>query len=80
MDKETREVLTDISRKLDVLLSIQLRALFNDRDFSGSRKKGASEQVHYLSTFGLGAATIATILGSPVQSVRTLLTPGRRRK
>lgn len=73
-------LLRDISRKLDAILSIQLRILLNDREFKASRKKGTGELANYLAGFGLSPAEIAMILSSPVKSIRTLLTPGRRKK
>lgn len=71
--------LGDISAKLNALLSVSLRILLEDRDFTkGKRRPGAGGLVSYLASFGLNAKDIATILGTPVQSVRTLLTPKRR--
>ena len=52
-----------------------------DKDFSGGgkRKKGVGDLVQYLNGMGLEAKDIAEILGSPITSVRTLLTPARRK-
>jgi hypothetical protein len=71
----------DLSKKMNVLIALSLRQLTGDKDFSGSvkRKKGVGDLVQYLSRMGLDAKDIADILGSPVTSVRTLLTPTRRR-
>jgi hypothetical protein len=71
----------DLSKKMNVLIALSLRQLLGDKDFStgGKRKKGVSELVHYLHGMGLDAKDIAGILGSPVTSVRTLLTPTRRK-
>ncbi|HLE64233.1 MAG TPA: hypothetical protein VI750_13875 [Pyrinomonadaceae bacterium] len=68
-----------ISRKLNVLLSLQLRILLNDKEFGAKRRKGAADMVSYLASFGLDAKDIADIIGSPVTSVRTLMTPTRRK-
>jgi hypothetical protein len=71
-----------ISAKLNALLALNLRILLNDADFSSAmkRKPGAGDLVSYFAGFGLDAKDIAQILGTPVQSVRTLLTPKRRKK
>ena len=71
----------DISKKLNVLIALSLRQLLGDKDFAGSgrRKKGIGDLVHYLDGMGIDAKDIANILGSPVTSVRTLLTPTRRK-
>ena len=71
----------DISKKLNVLIALSLRQLLSDKDFSNvsRRKKGVGDLVHYLSGMGLDAKDISEILGSPVTSVRTLLTPTRRK-
>lgn len=71
----------DISKKLNVLIALSLRQLTGDRDFAvtAKRKRGTGELVHYLADMGLDSKDIADILGSPITSVRTLLTPTRRR-
>jgi hypothetical protein len=71
----------DISKKLNVLIALSLRQLLDDEDFtsSGKRKKGAGALVQYLNGMGLDAKDIADIVGSPITSVRTLLTPTRRK-
>jgi hypothetical protein len=76
-EKET----DDLSKKLNVLIALALRQLLGDRDFSSGskRRKGAGDLVHYLDGMGLEAKDIADIVGSPVTSVRTLLTPTRRK-
>lgn len=70
-----------ISAKLNVLIAIAIKQLVGEKTFStsGKRKQGAGEMVHYLSDMGLDAKDIAQIVGSPVTSVRTLLTPTRRK-
>jgi hypothetical protein len=70
----------DLSRKLNVLITLSVRQLLGDKDFTkGKRKQGVGEIVHFLADVGLGANDIAAIVGSPVTSVRTLLTPTRRK-
>jgi hypothetical protein len=70
----------EISRKLNVLIALSLRQLLSDKDFTKStRKQGVGDIVRFLADMGLGANDIATIVGSPVTSVRTLLTPKRRK-
>jgi hypothetical protein len=71
----------DLSMKMNVLIALSLRQLLGDKDFSsgGKRKKGVGNLVQYLNGMGLDAKDIADILGSPVTSVRTLLTPTRRK-
>jgi len=72
--------LEKISKKLDVLISLYLRSLLGDKDFERRSKLRTSVFVNYLANFDLETKDIAGILGAPVQSVRTLLTPKRRRK
>jgi hypothetical protein len=72
------ETSKDISKKLNVLIALSLRQLAGDRDFSKGRRKGTGEMAQYLAGMGLDAKDIADILGSPVTSIRTLLTPRRR--
>ena len=77
MEKEEFET---ISKKINVLISLSLRSLFSDEDFSKKSKRGTGEIANYLANFGLDAKDIAEILGATVQSVRTMLTPKRRKK
>lgn len=79
METDSENELVAISKKLNAVLSVQLRMLFNDRDFSSKRKKGAGELAGYLAAFGLEVHDIAEIIGSPITSVRTLITPRRRK-
>ncbi len=69
-----------ISKKLTALLAINLRMLLQDSEFSSKQKRrqGTSELVRYFAAFGLEPNDIAHILGTTVQSVRTLLTPSRK--
>lgn len=78
MDEKTQEI---ISKKLNVLIALSLRALQGDAEFDTSHKskRGTGLMVNYLADMGLDAKDIAAILGAPLQSVRTLLTPTRRK-
>jgi hypothetical protein len=71
----------DISAKLNCLIAIAIKQLIGEKTFvvSGKRKQRVGELVHYLADMGLDAKDIAQIIGSPVTSVRTLLTPTRRK-
>jgi hypothetical protein len=76
----TDQASADISKKLNVLIALSLRQLHGDKDFSkGRRKQGAGDLTRYLADMGIDPKDIADILGSPVTSVRTLLTPARRK-
>jgi hypothetical protein len=77
----TEKILSEISKKLNALISISVRQLLNDKEFGvrPRRKQGTGELVRYLADIGLDAKDIAEILGAPLQSVRTLLTPARRK-
>jgi hypothetical protein len=70
----------EISTKLNVIIALLLRQLIGDRDFSAKkRKQGTGDIVRYLASLGLDAKNIADVTGSPLASVRTLLTPTRRK-
>jgi len=77
----TKEPLFEISRKLNVLISLLLRQILGQKEFSKNRNRslGIGDLARYLHDMGLEAKDIAEILGSPIQSIRTLLTPKRRR-
>lgn len=74
-------LLAEISKKLNVLISLSFRQLLNDNSFSdtGKRKSGVGDLARYLNDMGVDSKDIAEILGAPVQSIRTLLTPKRRK-
>jgi hypothetical protein len=78
-ERPNDETLSAISRKLNVLIALSLRQLPADREIGTKRKQGIAEQVHYLADMGLDAKDISGIVGSPLTSVRTLLTPTRRK-
>jgi len=77
----TKKTPSEESKKLNVLIALSLRQLLGDKEFSGKekRKQGVGELARYLNKMGLDAKDIAKILGAPLQSVRTLLTPKRRK-
>lgn len=76
----SEEKLSEVSKKLNILIALSIKQLNNEKDFGkGGRKQGAGELARYLSDFGIDAKDIAEILGAPLQSVRTLLTPKRRK-
>lgn len=75
-----QEKLSEISKKLNVLIALSIKNLNGEKDFDKKgRKQGAGELARYLSDFDIASKDIAEILGAPIQSVRTLLTPKRRK-
>jgi hypothetical protein len=80
MKESQQKNLEDISKKLNILISLSLRSLLQDSDFSSKRKRGTGDLANYLADFGISPKDIAEILGAPIQSIRTFLTPTRRRK
>lgn len=80
-ERSSDAVFAEISKKLNVLIALSLRQLSGEMDFSarGKGKRGVGDLVHYLADMGIDAKDIADIVGSPVTSVRTLLTPTRRK-
>jgi hypothetical protein len=77
----TEKSLQEISKKLNVLISLSIRQLNGEKEFGNKagRKQGVGELARYLYGLGIDATDIAEILGAPLQSVRTLLTPKRRK-
>lgn len=77
----TDEILKEISRKLNVLISMSLERTNDIRLFekNGERIQGVGAMTRYLSNMGLEPEDISEILGAPLQSVRTFLTPKRRK-
>ena len=77
----TEKTILEFSKKLNVLIALSIRHLLGNKEFSGSerRKQGVGELARYLNSMGLDAKDIAEITGAPLQSVRTLLTPKRRK-
>jgi hypothetical protein len=74
-------ILREISSKLSALIAIGLRQLNGDAEFANTskRKQGVGDTARYLAEFGLGAPDIALIVGAPVQSIRTQLTPSAKK-
>jgi len=75
------KLLTEISKKLNVLISISLGRINDTRQFekNGERIQGVGAITRYLSDMGLEPEDISEIIGAPLQSIRTLLTPKRRK-
>ena len=75
----SEKLLSDISRKMNVLIALLIRNLTGDTQLGAKgKRKGIGEHARLLADMGLDARDIAEILGSPVSSIRTLLTPTRR--
>lgn len=72
------KLLAEISRKLNVLISLSIRQVSKDQDLR-ERRGQVGENARYLAACGLEAKDIAEIIGAPITSVRTLLTPSRKR-
>ena len=77
----TEKALLEVSKKLNVLISLSIRQLLGDKAFAGKekRKQGVGDLARYLFDMELDAKDIAEILDAPLPSVRTLLTPTRRK-
>jgi hypothetical protein len=77
----SEETLAEISQKLNVLISLNLRQLTGENQFGGKskRKNSVGDLARYLADMGIDPNDIAEILGANVGSVRTLLTPKRRK-
>jgi hypothetical protein len=76
----TEELLREVSNKLSVLISLQLKNPdVMEKLLSSSKRggKGTGQLARYLNERGISALDISKIVGSPVASVRTLLTPKR---
>ena len=76
----TEKAAAELSKKLNVLIALSLRQLLGDKEFSSEkRRQGVGDLARYLNSMGLDAKDIAEITGAPLQSIRTLLTPKRRK-
>jgi len=77
----TDKLLKEISNKLNVLISMSLERINDTRQFEkdGERIQGVGVMTRYLSDMGLDPEDISEILGTSLQSIRTLLTPKRRK-
>lgn len=73
--------LEEISRKLSVIIALSLRQLTGDVELVAKKKgkQGVGDTARYLADLGLDPKTISEILGAPLASIRTLLTPKRRK-
>lgn len=72
---------SELGVKLNALIALALRQLTGDVDFSmRGAARGTGDIARYLANLGLDAKDIAAIVGSPVASVRTLLTPKRQKR
>ena len=80
MGETNENILSEISAKLNVLIALELsRCEEKDLLRSQRRRGGIGPLARYLRDLGLEAQDIAHVLGSSLQSVRTMLTPGQRR-
>lgn len=77
----TDELLKEISKKLNVLISMFFGRINDTRQFEndGQRIQGVGAMTRYLSDMGIDPKDIADIIGASLPSVRTLLTPKRRK-
>lgn len=75
------KILAEISKKLNVLISISLGRINDTRlfDKNGEKIQGVGAMTRYLSDMGLSSEDISEIIGASLQSIRTLLTPKRRK-
>lgn len=82
MSDNSEKILEDISRKLNALLALTLQIIADTKQSGNQRRKkrARGELVRYFGRLGLDAKDIAAILGAPLQSVRTFLTPKMRSK
>jgi hypothetical protein len=81
IDRVKGKALSEISKKLNILISLSIRHLMDDKEFTRKRKRkqGVGDLARYLYDMRLDATDIAEILSAPLSSVRTLLTPKRRK-
>jgi hypothetical protein len=74
------DLLEQQSRKLNVVIALLLRVILKDNDFTQKKRKGTGDLAIYLKRQGLEYQDIASILDSPVASVRELVNRGTRKK
>jgi len=68
---------TDLSQKLNVVIALLLHFAAKDEDFNdGKRKTG--DLASFLRNHGLEYTDIAAILGSPIASLRVLVSIRKR--
>jgi hypothetical protein len=75
-----KDVLEEQSRKLNVVIALLLRQLIGDKDFTSKKRKGTGDLAVYLDAQGLSYQDIASILESPVNSVRELVSRSKRKR
>jgi hypothetical protein len=80
LNEVDNDLAIEISNKLNVLIALAMKQLVGDNELGAKskRRSGVSTAVRFLADLGLESKDIAKIVGSPVTSVRTLLTPARR--
>jgi hypothetical protein len=74
------DILQEQSRKLNVIIALLLHLLLKDDDLTQKKRKGTGELAVFLKGHSLEYQDIAAILGSPVASVRELVSRGSRKK
>jgi hypothetical protein len=74
------EILEQQSRKLNIVIALLLRVVLKDNDFAQRKRKGTGDLAICLKRQGLEYPDIASILDSPVASVRELVSRGARKK
>lgn len=73
--------LNEISCKLNAITSLLIRVLTQDSDFGQAKKgkHGTGDLTRYLASFGIDPKEISAIIGIPSTSVKTQLTPSRKK-
>lgn len=74
------ETLEQLSRKLNVVIALLLRIITNDDDFAAKKRRGTGDLAVFLKRQGLDYPDIASIVDSPVASVRELVSRSSRKK
>lgn len=79
--KEVEKLLLQISQKLNVLIAVQLKTAGEAIDFGINErgKRGVGDLARFLAKAGLDSKDISEITGAPLASIRTLLTPSRKK-
>lgn len=76
----TKESNNDLSNKMNVLIALLLKLNSDETTVAiKKRKANVGNQARYLAEMGLNPKDIALILGAPITSIRTLLTPSRKK-
>ncbi len=80
MNNSAQNDLHEVSTKLNILISILLGVHQNPETSKGKEKRrNVADYVYFLADMGMDPKEIATVLKSPLGTVRTLLTPKRRK-